>query len=149
IFEPLAYFSVFANKEMLWTAESYEYAKDFKSLTVKLRNNIKWSDDKPFTADDVAFTFNSLKQFGPKVRWGADVSQYVDTVQAADPTTVKFTFRAAAPRFFDFVSYKYDIGVQIVPKHVFDGQDWTSFKNFDLDKGWPLTTGAWKVVYAA
>jgi len=57
-------------------------------------------------------------------------------------------FRAPAPRFFDFISYKYDIGVPIVPKHVFDGQDWTSFKNFDLAKGWPLTTGAWKVVYA-
>ena len=38
IFEPMAYFSVFANKEILWTAESYEYAQDFKQLTIKIRN---------------------------------------------------------------------------------------------------------------
>jgi peptide/nickel transport system substrate-binding protein len=35
-----------------------------------------------------------------------------------------------------------------VPKHVFDGQDWPNFKNFDLAKGWPLSTGPWQIVYA-
>jgi ABC-type oligopeptide transport system substrate-binding subunit len=33
-----------------------------------------------------------------------------------------------------------------VPKHVFEGQDWTSFKHFDTAKGWPVTTGPWQVV---
>jgi peptide/nickel transport system substrate-binding protein len=37
----------------------------------------------------------------------------------------------------------------MVPKHIFQGQDWTSFKHFDLAKGWPVTTGPWKVVAAA
>ena len=68
IFEPLAFFSVFANKEILWTAESYEYTPDFKQLTVKLRKDITWSDDKPFTAEDVAYTFTTLKSLGAKVR---------------------------------------------------------------------------------
>ena len=26
------------------------------------------------------------------------------------------------------MTYKYDIGVYIVPKHIFEGQDWTTFK---------------------
>lgn len=148
IFEPLAYYSVFADKEILWLAESYTYSPDFKQLTIKLRSGIQWSDGKPFSADDVAYTLNTLKALGPKVRWGTEVQQYVDSATATDATTVRVSFVAPAPRFFDFVSYKYDIGLQIVPKHIFDGQDWTTFKNFDIAKGWPLTTGPWKVVYA-
>jgi peptide/nickel transport system substrate-binding protein len=33
-----------------------------------------------------------------------------------------------------------------VPKHIFDGQDWTKFLAFDLAKDWPVTTSPWKVV---
>ena len=44
------------------------------------------------------------------------------------------------------LSYKYDIGLHIVPKHIFEGQDWQKFTAFDLDKGYPVTTGPWKVV---
>ncbi len=52
-----------------------------------------------------------------------------------------------APRFFDLLTYKYDIGVYMVPKHIFESAgDWTNFKFFDLEKGWPVTTGPWKVV---
>ena len=47
------------------------------------------------------------------------------------------------------MTYKYDIGVYIVPKHIFEGQDWTTFKHFDIAKGWPVTTGPWKVVDAS
>ncbi len=47
------------------------------------------------------------------------------------------------------MTYKYDIGVYIVPKHIFQGQDWTTFKHFDMAKGWPVTTGPWKVVEAS
>jgi peptide/nickel transport system substrate-binding protein len=147
LYEPLAYYSVFADKEILWLAESYEYSKDFKQLTIKTRPGIQWSDGQPFGADDVTYTLNTLKTLGPQVRWGAEVSQYVDSAKTSDPNTVLVTFKGPAPRFFDFVSYKFDIGLQIVPKHIFDGQDWTSFKNFDVAKGWPVTTGPWKVVY--
>ena len=58
-------------------------------------------------------------------------------------------FKIPSPRFFFFATYKYDIGVYIVPKHIFEGQDWTSFKHFDMAKGWPVTTGPWKVADAS
>ena len=35
IYEPLAYYSAFADKEYIWLAESYEYSPDFKQLTIK------------------------------------------------------------------------------------------------------------------
>lgn len=149
IYEPLAYYSAFADKWYMWLAESYEFAPDFKKLTIKTRANIKWSDGAPFSADDVAYTMNTLRDLGPKVKWGIDVAQALDHAATVDPNTVVLTFKIPAPRFFFFAAYKYDIGIYIVPKHIFDGQDWTSFKHFDLAKGWPVTTGPWRVVQSS
>src|SRR5262245_55410723 len=149
IYEPLAYYSAFADKTQMWLAESYEFSSDFKRLTIKTRPGISWSDGKPFSAEDVAYTLNSLRDIGPKVRWGVDVQQAVAKAEASDPNTVVVEFKIPSPRFFFFATYKYDIGVYIVPKHIFDGQDWTTFKNFDLAKGWPVTTGPWHVADAS
>jgi peptide/nickel transport system substrate-binding protein len=145
IYEPLAYYSAFADKWYMWLAESYQFTSDFKQLTIKTRQGITWSDGTPFSAEDVAFTMNSLRDLGPKVKWGVDVNQALDNATATDPNTVVLKFKIPSPRFFFFASYKYDIGIYIVPKHIFQGQDWTSFKAFDLAKGWPVTTGPWKV----
>ena len=35
IYEPLAFYSAYADKETMWLAESYQYSPDFKTLTVK------------------------------------------------------------------------------------------------------------------
>ena len=144
-FEPLAYYSAFADKTTMWLAESFKYSTDFKQLVIKTRSGVNWSDGKPFTAEDVAFTLNSLKELGPKVTRGVEVSTYVNSAKAVDANTVQIDFKVPAPRFFYFMTYKYDIGLYIVPKHVFEGQDWSTFKNLDPSKGWPLTTGPWKV----
>ena len=53
-YEPVAYYSAFADKELLWLAESYQYSNDFKQLTIKTRSGINWSDGKPFSAEDIA-----------------------------------------------------------------------------------------------
>ena len=148
-YEPLAYYSAFTDKEIMWLAESYEYAADFKTLTIKTRSGINWSDGKPFSAEDVAYTLESLKALGPKVRWGVDVAQFVEEAKALNANTVQIKFKAPNPRWFYFMTYKYDIGLYIVPKHIYDGQDWTSFKAYDIAKGLPVTTGPWKLVAAS
>ena len=84
--EPLAFYSAYGNKEYLWLATSYEYTPDFKQLTIKLRDGIKWSDGEPFSADDVVYTLSTLKDLGSKVRWGVDVQQALDSVSATDPS---------------------------------------------------------------
>lgn len=145
IYEPLAYYSAFADKWYMWLAESYQFTPDFKQLTIKTRSGIKWSDGTPFSAEDVAYTFNTLRDLGPKAKWGVDVANALAEATATDPNTVVLKFKIPSPRFFFFATYKYDIGIYIVPKHIFQGQDWASFKHFDLEKGWPVTTGPWKV----
>lgn len=149
IYEPLAFYSAFADKTYMWLAESYKYSPDFRQLTIKTRSGITWSDGQPFSAEDVAYTLDSLRQLGPKVKWGVDVQQVVKQARATDPNTVVVDFVVPAPRFFFFLTYKYDIGVYIVPKHIFQAQDWTSFKHFDIAKGWPVSTGPWKVTEAS
>ena len=149
IYEPLAFYSAFADKTYMWLAESFTFAPDFKQLTIKTRSGIKWSDGVPFSAEDVAYTLNTLRDYGPKVKWGVDVQQAVAKATATDANTVVVDFKIPSPRFFFFMTYKYDIGVYIVPKHIFEGQDWSTFKHFDIAKGWPVSTGPWQVTNAS
>ena len=92
LYEPLAYYSAFADKEYMWLAESYKYSADFKELTIKTRAGIKWSDGQPFSAEDVAYTLTSLRDLGPKVRWGVDVQQFMQEAKATDRNTVVNAF---------------------------------------------------------
>ncbi len=148
--EPLYYYSAFENKEIPWLATSHEYNDDFTMLTYTLREGVTWSDGEAFNCDDVAFTYNSLVEFGDSVRWGTDVNQFMDHAECTDPYTVVMHFKRPAPKWHHFISYKFDIGVHIVPEHVYSGVgDWSEFLDFDLEKGWPLTTGVWRVVAAS
>ncbi len=54
-----------------------------------------------------------------------------------------------APRFFWQMTYHFDIGLYIMPKHIFEGQDIPSFPHFDMEKGWPVTTSPWRVVHSS
>ncbi|MGH2616813.1 MAG: ABC transporter substrate-binding protein [Thermomicrobiales bacterium] len=147
--EPLAFYSAFIDKTTMWLAESYEYSPDYMTLTIKTRPNVAWSDGQPFSANDVAYTFNQLVEVGPAVRWGADVQQFLDGAEVEDENTVVCNFKVPAPRFFDFVTYKFDIGVYIMPEHIFQDQDFATFNFFDIEKGWPVTTSPWRVVFAS
>lgn len=42
-------------------AESWTYAEDGRSLTIRLRQGVKWHDGRPFTAADVKFTVELVK----------------------------------------------------------------------------------------
>src|SRR5690242_20637444 len=100
VYEPLAYYSAFADKTYMWLAERHEFTPDFKHLTIKTRPGIAWSDGVPFGAEDVAYTLNTLRDLGPKVRWGVDVQQAVENAAAKDANTVVIDFKIPAPRFF-------------------------------------------------
>jgi peptide/nickel transport system substrate-binding protein len=43
-----------------WLATSYAFSNSGKTLTFDLRHGVTWSDGKPFTSADVAFTFNLM-----------------------------------------------------------------------------------------
>ena len=44
-------------------ATKYSWSPDGKTITITTRDGVKWSDGKPFSAADVAFTFNLIKKY--------------------------------------------------------------------------------------
>ncbi len=65
IYEPMMIINVppaTNGKTFPWLATSYAWSNGNKTLTFTIRNGVKWSDGVPFTAQDVAFTFNYGKQ---------------------------------------------------------------------------------------
>jgi peptide/nickel transport system substrate-binding protein len=146
IYEPLAFYSAFADEMIPWLSSSWDWNGTFDELTINLRKGINWSDGEEFNADDVVYTLNTLKDYAEEVRWGTDIDAVMDTAVKVDSHTVKVTLTRPDPRFMFLLTYKFDIGVYMVPEHIFNGQDWTTFKAFDVDAGLPVTTGPWRIV---
>ncbi|NCV00135.1 MAG: ABC transporter substrate-binding protein [Proteobacteria bacterium] len=146
LWEGLFYYSAFGDEMIPWLATGYSYAEDFSSLTVNIRTGAKWGDGVAFTAKDVEFTFNLLMT-NLKLSYGADMQKYLKSVSASDDLTVTFAFTSPNPRFlFEYLAFKFDNGVKLLPKHIFEGQDPTEFLWFDVAKGWPCGTGPYKIV---
>jgi peptide/nickel transport system substrate-binding protein len=136
--------------EIPWLAESYSYNQDYTQLQIKIRPNVTWSDGQPFTANDVVFTVNMLKDNAPKLTWSVDMQQWVKDATALDDHTAQITLTAPNPRFFfSYFMFHQDVGIQIQPEHIWKGQDPTTFTNFDMSKGWPVTTGPWKLTLSS
>ena len=64
VLEPLYFYSVLPDKMLPWLAEGFDYNADSTAITVRLRKGVNWNDGTPFTADDVIFTLDMLKQNG-------------------------------------------------------------------------------------
>ena len=71
-------------------AESAEVADDGKSVTFYLRPGAKFADGTPLTADDVVFSFDTLKNKGHPIYH--QTLQDVVKAEALDPHTVRYSF---------------------------------------------------------
>ncbi len=118
-YEPLAAWDNGGNlRPVLATAipgrEDGSLAADGKSVTWKLKQGVKWHDGKPFTADDVVFTW----AYASNPATAAVTSgSYKDVkVEKIDDYTVKVIFDKPTPFWADtFVS----TAGMIIPKHLF------------------------------
>ncbi|MGH2534482.1 MAG: ABC transporter substrate-binding protein [Thermomicrobiales bacterium] len=146
-YEPLAFYNMLTGEETLWLAESYKYNSDFTGLTVNMRQDGTWSDGTPITAGDVVFTLHMLRDDDGTLGWSTQIKQWVKEATAVDDYTLTISLNAPNPRFFfQFLTHHADIGIFIVPAHIWQGQDPRTFTNFDLAQGWPVVTGPYKLV---
>jgi microcin C transport system substrate-binding protein len=77
-------------------AKTADVAPDGLSVTFKLRPEAKFADGTPVTADDVVFSFNTLKEKGhPAI---AMTLHDVVSAEALDPETVRYTFTGTLTR---------------------------------------------------
>ncbi|MBY3125522.1 ABC transporter substrate-binding protein [Rhizobium laguerreae] len=95
-------------------ATEWSIADDGLSYTFKLRPNVKWHDGKPFTADDVAYSVELLKQVHPR---GRGTFANVTKVEMPDPLTAIIRLSKPAPYLLRAL---YAAESPIVPKHVYE-----------------------------
>ena len=61
VYEPLLVFNSIRGDYVPWLATDYRWLNSNRTLEVTLRDGVKWSDGRPFSADDVVFTFDLLR----------------------------------------------------------------------------------------
>lgn len=110
IYQPMYYFSSVSHDSYPFLATSFQWINGNKTLEVTLRDGVKWSDGQPFTADDVLFTFNLLKQYPAADTNG--VMKVVQSVVKNGDNKVDFNFSSPNIPFQEYV-----LGVDIVPEH--------------------------------
>jgi len=114
VYEPL-FFVNLANVMTPMLGTSYKWTDDNLELIVTTRQGVKWTDGVPFTAKDVAFTFNYIKSH-PSIDtsgvWSPSFSK-LQTVEASGENTVIFKFSSPQTTLF------YEIaGTRIIPEHI-------------------------------
>jgi len=149
-FESLFYLNLETGELQPWQAESYQFNDTFDEVTITLREGVKWSDGVAFTAEDVVFTLNMLKENSASMgNWGGNAKTWVKDVVAVDDRTVRISLNAANPSYVvnTFGARVYWTN-QIVPKHIWEGKDPTTFTNYDPAQGWPVSTSPYQLVTA-
>ncbi|MBR0823456.1 peptide ABC transporter substrate-binding protein [Bradyrhizobium liaoningense] len=144
-FEPLAGWDKDGNLIPCLAAEiptkaNGSLAADGMSVIWKLKQGVKWHDGKPFTADDVVFTWAYAADLATAAY---STGSYKDiTVEKIDDHTVKVLFKAPTPFWADpFVG---SVG-QILPKHHFG--DYAGAKSREAPGNLkPVGTGPYKFV---
>jgi peptide/nickel transport system substrate-binding protein len=94
------------------TVENGGISRDGLRYTFKLRKGVKWHDGKPFTAADVAFTYQTVMNPAVDVRGRAGWNK-VSAVETPDEGTVVFRFSTVDAPFLDRVAT-----LGMLPRHI-------------------------------
>ncbi len=126
LFEGLTEISWLTNEVEPGLAESWENSSDGLAWTFRLREDVSWHDGEPFTAADVAFTFNQII-YNDEIESSDRASftfRFLDeagewqtapmTVEVIDDYTVRFVLPTP------FAPFLRAMGVAIYPKHLLE-----------------------------
>ncbi|WED23876.1 ABC transporter substrate-binding protein [Vibrio sp. JC009] len=136
MFEPLVVFNNMTGETDYRLAESISYSDDLKTITLKLRDGLKWSDGEKLTAEDVVFSFMITKDapaFDSKGIWSG---KNLKGIKAVDEKTVTFDLTSPDSTFvWNLAAY------HIVPEHIWSkAKDLTTFTNPNPVGSGPMTT---------
>ena len=117
-------------------AESYEFDEGSNKYTFKLRSGVKWHDGESFDADDVVYTYETIKN--DETLSASATSNYEDIseIKKVDEHTVEISLSEYnAPMLTYFT-------LGILPEHLYKGQD---LSTTELNQA-PVGTGKYKFV---
>lgn len=117
VHEPLVYWDKDHKRIYPNVAKSWKVSDRGKTFTFYLRKGIKWSDGKPFTADDIIFWFEDIisnKEITPRFPTWLTIGGKPCTVEKVDDYTVRFKF----PEPYGFFINRLANGEEVyAPKH--------------------------------
>lgn len=119
-YEPLVRWNVEWSDIVPNLAEKWEVSKDATEYTFSLRKGVKWSDGKPFTADDIVFWWEDVelnKDLTTAPPSFMLIGGKPGSVTKVDDTTVKFTFPAPNGLFLHNVASANGRSMLNFPKH--------------------------------
>lgn len=114
-------------------AKSWDYDEATLTYTFHLRDDVKWHDGEPFTAEDVKFTYDTINNPDN----GSEIAtnyEDITNIEIVDDYTVKITLKNKNVAMLDYLS------VGIIPKHILEGQD---IMTSDFNRH-PIGTGPYK-----
>ncbi|HNB53586.1 MAG TPA: peptide ABC transporter substrate-binding protein [Anaerolineales bacterium] len=95
------------------TAENGGLSADGKTLTIKLREDVTWSDGEPVTADDFVFSYEMIMSDQNIVAGRYPYEDYVESVTAADAHTLVITLKEPFAPWLATIFQSW-----VLPKHV-------------------------------
>ncbi|MFC1501203.1 ABC transporter substrate-binding protein [Elusimicrobiota bacterium] len=97
-------------------ARYWSISEDGTVIRFILRNDAKWHDGKPFTSDDVKFTYEKLVDPEVRTPYSSDFL-IIKEMQILGPYTVRIVYKK--PLASSLESW----GIGIIPKHIFEEGD--------------------------
>ena len=117
VHEPLVYWDKDHRKIYPNVAKSWKVSDNGKTFTFYLRKGIKWSDGKPFTADDVVFWFEDIisnKEITPVFPTWLTINGKPAILEKVDDYTIRFRFQEPYGFFLNRLANGEEI---YAPKH--------------------------------
>lgn len=110
-------------------ATEYE-TEDNMTYTMKLREDVVWSDGESFTADDVVFTYTEMED-ADNLGWAYSQLVYEQgavEVTKVDDYTVTFTFPYETATGLEMLS-----GIFIMPEHIYSGVEDYEHNDYNMN----------------
>ncbi|NLJ88055.1 MAG: peptide ABC transporter substrate-binding protein [Epulopiscium sp.] len=114
-------------------ASNWSFSSDGSSVTINLRQDVRWHDGNPFTARDVVFSLDTIKSASSTSPYKKCIDNIV-SYKAEDDYTVKIFYNQP------FSGAIYALYFPIIPAHIYEG-----VRGQDMAEKVPVGTGAYKL----
>jgi peptide/nickel transport system substrate-binding protein len=121
--------------KVAYLATSWTTSPDGKTITYKLRNDLKWDDGQPVTSKDVKYTAEVTTK--ETIGNNASLLKPTESIETPDDQTVVFHLKTPSAIFATSVGY----WLKIVPQHIWSKQ--SEAKKFTNDQ--PVGAGPFKL----
>ena len=115
-------------------AESWDFDEVINTYTFHLRTDVTWHDGERFTANDVKFTIEAIRN-PDNGSENAPNFEDIEEITVEDDYTVSFRLSAPNAAFLDYMT------MAILPQHLLEGED---FQTSDFFRS-PVGTGAYRL----